>query len=103
MMIFQASAPGAYIIAFLMAVVFELIDVRQARHLAILLVVSWLTVVQPFVNVYYNQPSYTQFSMFANPVFIFEYALQVLSVACYFWILKQAYQKVVVLPAAVLV
>ncbi|HEV7349284.1 hypothetical protein [Telluribacter sp.] len=103
MMIFQASAPGAYIIAYLVAVVFELIEVRKAWHIGVLLAVSWLTVVQPFVYVYYDQPSYTSFGMFANPVFLFEYLLQLLSILCYFWILKQAYRKVVERQIPVLV
>ncbi|WP_247237071.1 hypothetical protein [Telluribacter sp. SYSU D00476] len=102
MMIFQASAPGAYIIAYLIAVVFELVDVRKTWHIGILLAVSWLTVVQPFVYVYYDQPHYTSFGMFANPIYILEYVLQILSVACYFWFLRQAYRKVVELPIPVL-
>ena len=95
MMIFQASAPGAYLIAFLVTVVFELIDVRNARHVGVLLALSWLTVVQPFVYVYNGQPSYVDFVMLSNPVYLFEYALQLLNVGCFFWILRQAYRHVI--------
>lgn len=91
MMIFQASAPGAYLIAFLMTIVFELIDVKDPWHIGILLALSWLTVVQPFVYVYNDQPSYTNFSMLGNPVYLLEYTLQLLNVACFFWILRQTY------------
>jgi hypothetical protein len=95
MMIFQASAPGAYVIAYLMAVVFELIDVRKAVHIGVLLALSWLTVVQPFVYVYNDQPSYTDFGMFGNSLYLFEYTLQVLNVGCFVWILRQAYLHIV--------
>lgn len=94
MMIFQASAPGAYVIAYLMAVVFELIDVRKTVHIGVLLALSWLTVVQPFIYVYNGQPSYTSFGMFGTPVYLFEYLLQILSVGCYGWILRQTYLHV---------
>ena len=95
MMIFQASAPGAYLIAFLVAVVFELIEVKNRWHIGVLLALSWLTVVQPFVYVYNGSPSYTSFGMLGHPVFLFEYSLQLLNVACFFWILRQAHRHVV--------
>ncbi|WAC11020.1 hypothetical protein [Dyadobacter pollutisoli] len=95
MMIFQASAMGAYVIAYLMAVLFEVIDIRKSIHVVVLLAVNWLTVVQPFVWVYIKQPAYTSLGMFGNPSFLFEYALQILNVLCFFWILKETYRKVV--------
>ncbi|TDB60876.1 hypothetical protein [Arundinibacter roseus] len=95
MMLFQASAPGAYLIAYLMAVVFELIDLKNMWHMTVLLTINWLTVVQPFVYVYNKQPSYTDFSMFAVPVYLFEYLLQVISVLCYLWILRQSYRHII--------
>ncbi len=95
MMLFQASAPGAYLIAYLVAVVFELVNLKKAWHVGILLTLNWLTVVQPFVYVYNDQPSYTSFGMFAEPIYLFEYSLQLVSVACFLWILRQAYQHVV--------
>lgn len=95
MMIFQASAMGAYLIAYLMAVLFEIIDIRKTLHVVILIAVNWLTVVQPFVWVYIGQPAYTSFSQFGNIVFLFEYVLQILNVLCFFWMLRETYRHVV--------
>ena len=95
MMIFQASAPGAYLIAFPVPVVFELIDIKNSWHITIVLALSWLTVVQPFVYVYNGQPSYTTFGMLGTPIYLLEYSLQILNVACFFWILYRAYRHVV--------
>lgn len=96
MMIFQASAMGAYVIAYLMAVLFEIIDIRKARHVVVLIALNWLTVVQPFIWVYIKQPAYTSLGMFSNTSYLFEYVLQVLNVLCFFWILRETYRKVVV-------
>jgi hypothetical protein len=95
MMIFQASAMGAYLIAYLMAVVFEIIDIRKTWHIAVLLLVNWLTVVQPFIWVYIGQPAYTSLTMFKNLNFVFEYSLEVLNVFCFFWMLRETYRYVV--------
>ena len=95
MMIFQASAMGAYLIAYLMAVLFEIIDVRKTFHVVVLLAVNWLTVVQPFVWVYIKQPAYISLGMFSNLSYLFEYCLQILNVLCFFWILRETYRKVV--------
>ena len=95
MMIFQASAMGAYVIAYLMAALFDIIDIRKSFHVAILILLNWLTVVQPFVWVSLDQPAYVSFSMFSNISYLFEYTLQLLNLACFFWILRKAYLKVV--------
>jgi hypothetical protein len=91
MMVFQASAMGAYLISYLMAVVFEIIDLKKTRHLLILLLLNWLTVVQPFVWVYIGQPAYTSFSMFGNLVYLMEYILEILNVGCVLWLMREAY------------
>ncbi|MCE6989149.1 hypothetical protein [Dyadobacter sp. CY323] len=96
MMIFQASAMGAYVIAYLMAVLFEIIDIRKTAHVLILLALNWLTVVQPFIWVYIKQPAYKSLGMFENPSFLFEYVLQILNVLCFFWVLRETYRKVAV-------
>ncbi|QRR02900.1 hypothetical protein [Dyadobacter sandarakinus] len=96
MMIFQASAMGAYVIAYLMAVLFEIIDIRKTIHIAVLLALNWLTVVQPFVWVYIGQPAYTSFGKLGNPSFLLEYILQILNVLCFLWILRETYRKVVI-------
>ena len=95
MMIFQASAMGAYVIAYLMAVLFEIVDIRKTKHVVVLLALNWLTVVQPFVWVYIKQPAYTSLSMFSNLSYLFEYSLQILNVLCFFWVLRETYRKVV--------
>jgi hypothetical protein len=95
MMIFQASAMGAYLIAYLMAVVFEIIDIRKTWHVAVLLLINWLTVVQPFIWVYIGQPAYTSFAMFKNLNNLFEYGLEILNVLCFIWILRETYRHVV--------
>jgi hypothetical protein len=95
MMIFQASAMGAYLIAYLMAVLFEIIDIRKSFHVFVLLALNWLTVVQPFIWVYIGQPAYKSFSVFGNGAFFFEYLLEILNVLCFFWILRETYRHVV--------
>lgn len=95
MVIFQASAISAYLIAFLMTVLFEIIDIRKTWPMLILLCINVLTIAQPFVWVYLKQPAYTSFSMFSNPHFLFEYILQILNVAGFAWILYKVYQHVV--------
>lgn len=96
MMLFQASAMGAYVIAYLMAVLFEIIDIRKTLHVVVLLALNWLTVVQPFVWVYIKQPAYISLEMFGNLSYLFEYALQVMNVLCFLWVLRETYRKVVV-------
>ncbi len=95
MMLFQASAMGAYVISYIMAVVFEVVDIRKTKHLVLLITLSWLTVVQPFIWVILEQPAYTSFSMFGNISYLLEYLLQILNVACFLWILQLTYQKIV--------
>ncbi len=95
MMIFQASAMGAYLIAYLMAVLFEIIDIRKTFHVAVLLLLNWLTVVQPFVWVYIKQPAYTSLGMFSDLSYLFEYILEILNVLCFLWILRETYRKIV--------
>lgn len=95
MVIFQASAISAYLIAFLMTVLFEIIDIRKARPMLILLTLNVLTIAQPFVWVYLKQPAYTSFSMFSNTHFLFEYILQILNVLGFAWILYKVYHHVV--------
>jgi hypothetical protein len=95
MMVFQASAMGAYLISYLMAVVFEIIDIKKTKHLFILLLLNWMTVVQPFVWVYIGQPAYTSFTMFGNSLYLMEYILEVLNLGCIIWITREAYFHIV--------
>lgn len=95
MMIFQASAMGAYLIAYLMAALFEIIDIRKTFHVFVLLLLNWLTVVQPFIWVYIGQPAYTSFGFLKNSSYVYEYLLEILNVLCFFWMLRETYRHVV--------
>lgn len=95
MMIFQASAPGAYVIAFLVVVVFQLVDVNKRADIAVIVLLGWLTVVQPFVNVYIGQPDYLAFSMFLKPAHLLDITLQLANVFCFIWIAYKAWFDVV--------
>ncbi len=94
MMIFQASAVGAYLIAYVMAVVFEIIDFRKKADMIIFMLINLLAVVQPFVWVYIGQPTYVSFSLLSDTAYLFEYTLQFLSVAGFFWILFKSWRHV---------
>lgn len=95
MMIFQASAPGAYVIAFLVVVVFELVEVTRWTDIFVVTALGWLTVIQPFVNVYIGQPDYLTFSMFAEPQHLLDISLQIANVLCFVWIVVKAWKRVV--------
>lgn len=95
MMIFQASAPGAYVISFLVIVVFQLVDVDNWSDVLIVVALGWLTVVQPFVNVYLGQPEYTSFLFFKEPRYLFDIFLQIANVLCFVWIVVKAWNDVV--------
>lgn len=95
MMLFQASAPGAYIVAFLVVVVFQLVNVDRKTDVLVIVLLGWLTVVQPFVNVYFGQPEYVEFSMFEDPRHLLDLTLQLLNVYCFIWIAVKAWNDVV--------
>lgn len=94
MMIFQASAMGAYIVCYMMAALFVCFEINKRTHLIILILINWLTVVQPFVWVSIGQPKYLSFSMFANPMNALEYCLEILNLLGFCWIVREAYRKV---------
>ncbi len=98
MTLFQPSAPGGYAVAYQLIMVFALIDPRNKWHGLLLLTFSWLLVVQPFIYVYNNSPTYTSFAVLANPILAFEYLLQVLNVGCYVVIFLLAVQKLRQMP-----
>jgi hypothetical protein len=93
MTVFQPSAPGGYAVAYLLIVLFEVIDVKNNKHLLLLFLFHVVMVVQPFVYVYNGSPSYQSFSMFSNPILIIEYLLQAVNVACYISVIVLAYHK----------
>ncbi len=93
LVIFQPSSPGAYVIAFLILLVFELTDTANPRHMLMLMILNWMTVVQPFLFVYLGQVQYTSFSYFRDPLYLLEGLLQVINVICLIWVIMLAYQK----------
>ncbi len=95
MMVFQASAPGAYVIAFIILVVFQLVDVNEWKDILVITALGWLTVIQPFVNVYIGQPDYLSFGMFGQPEHLLDITLQLLNVLCFVWIIVKAWNDVV--------
>lgn len=95
MMIFQASAPGAYIISFLVIVVFQLVDTNRWADIFVITALGWLTVVQPFVNVYLGQPEYISFHFFKDPRYLLDLTLQLANVLCFVWIVVRAWNNVV--------
>lgn len=95
LIIFQPSSPGAYMIAFVLLLTFELIDVNNPKEVGLLLLLNWMTVVQPFLFVYLGQVQYTSFTYLANPLQLLEAITQVVNVACLVWVINLAYQKTI--------
>lgn len=93
LIIFQPSSPGAYMIAFVLLLVFELIDTDNKTHLWMLMVLNWMTVIQPFLFVYLGQVQYTSFSYFKDPLYLLEGLTQVINVICLIWVINLAYLK----------
>lgn len=93
LIIFQPSSPGAYMIAFVLLLVFELIDTDKKSHIFMLMILNWMTVVQPFLFVYLGQVQYTSFSYFKAPSHLLEWLTQIINVICLVWVINLAYQK----------
>ena len=103
MMLFQASAPGAYAICFLVVVVFELLDLRQPTSILAVALLSLLTVIQPFVYVYNEMLAYTSFGLIgADTTNLLDYALQLANVGCLVWVVWASYRKALLQPARTL-
>jgi len=93
MSIFQPTSVGYYAFAYLLPLLFELVDWKKQRDVFVLLFMNALLVVQPFIFTYINSPTYDDLSVFSQPLYVFEYTLQVLNVACFGWYLWQVYRK----------
>lgn len=103
MMLFQASAPGAYAICFLIVVVFELLDFKKPSSILAIALLSLLTVIQPFVYVYNEMIAYTSFGLIgADTTNLLDYLLQLANVGCLVWVVLMAYQKALLQPARAL-
>ncbi|MFN4147260.1 MAG: hypothetical protein ACK4GN_15655 [Runella sp.] len=83
MTFFQLSSPGYYAFTYLLPLVMELVNWRSRREVAILLIFNLLLVVQPFLFTYLNSPTYDDPTVLLQPLYLLEYTLQVLNVACY--------------------
>ena len=93
MTLFLPSSPGYYAFTYLLPVCFEIINWRSRRDVFILLVINALLIFQPFLFTYLNSPIYNDISTLKKPLFALEYAMQVLNVAGFGWILWRAFQK----------
>jgi hypothetical protein len=93
MTIFQLSSPGYYAFTYLLPLVMELVDWKKNRDVVILLIFNALLVVQPFLFTHLGSPTYDDISILTKPLFLLEYVLQLLNVACYGWYFMKVYQK----------
>lgn len=93
MSIFQPTSVGYYAFAYLLPLIMELVDWKKQRDVVFLLFFNLLLVVQPFIFTYINSPTYDDLTVFSQPLFVLEYTLQVLNVACFGWYLWQVYRK----------
>jgi hypothetical protein len=93
MTIFQLSSPGYYVFTYMLPLVMELVDWKKSRDVAILLIFNALLVVQPFLFTHLNSPTYDDITVLGEPLFLLEYTLQLLNVACYGWYFLKVYQK----------
>lgn len=93
MTIFQLTSPGYYVFTYMLPLVMVLVDWKKSRDVVILLVFNALLVVQPFLFTHLNSPTYDDVTVLAKPLFLLEYTLQFLNVACYGWYFRKVYQK----------
>ena len=98
MSIFQPTSVGYYAFAYLLPLMMELVDWKKQRDVVVLLFLNLLLVVQPFIFTHINSPTYDDLTVFSQPLFVLEYTLQVLNVACFVWYLWQVYRKNVSSP-----
>ncbi len=92
MTVFQPSAMAYYLFTYLLAVVFELIDLRRSRDVLALLILNLLVITQPFVYTRLETPVFDTFAKLRQPLFALEYALEVAFVGMQFWLLRRAWQ-----------
>jgi hypothetical protein len=100
LIVFQPSSPGAYMIAFVLLLVFDVVDLENKREIFLLLLLNWMTVVQPFLYVYLGQVQYTSFTYLSNPLQLLEAMTQVVNVGCLVWVIWLSYQKASNIPTS---
>ncbi len=93
MTIFQLTSPGYYAFTYMLPLVIELVDWKKGRDVVILLVFNAVLVVQPFLFTHIGSPDYDDISVLSQPLFLLEYTLQILNLACYGWYFMKVYQK----------
>lgn len=94
MMVVQQSAYSSYIFIFLLPLTFVWIDFRNRREVVMFLIFNVLSVVHPSVwwrlkSPYYHSPA----EIFAQPIFVLDYALQVGVVVCTLYFLRMVWKK----------
>jgi hypothetical protein len=94
MTVLMPTSPGYYAFTYLLPFVFEVVAWRKKRELALLLVLNALLVVQPFLFTYLQSPNYEDFIMFKKPLYALEYALQVVNVVAFGWLVFITFRKV---------
>jgi hypothetical protein len=91
MALFQPSAMAYYLFTYLLAVVFELIDLRQSCDVLALLVLNLLVISQPFLYTQLDTPIFRDASFLSRPLLLLEYGLEVAFVAMQVWLLRRAW------------
>lgn len=94
MMLVQQSAYSNYIFIFLLPLVFVWIDFKNPKEIAWLLIFNVLSVVHPSLwwrleRPYYRSPA----DVFAQPIFVLDYLLQVGIVACTIYFIQLVWRK----------
>ena len=94
MMIAQQSAYSNYIFIFLLPLTFVWVDFNNRKEVTLFLLFNVLSVVHPSLwwrlkSPYYESPA----TIFAQPMYVLDYALQVGIVLCTFYFLRLVWQK----------
>lgn len=94
MMVVQQSAYSNYIFIFLLPLTFIWIDFRNKKEVVWFLGFNILSVVHPSIwwrlqSPYYRSPA----AIFAEPIYVLDYLLQVAIVVCTFYFLRLVWQK----------
>ncbi|WP_028666997.1 hypothetical protein [Runella zeae] len=94
MMVAQQSAYSNYIFIFLLPLTFIWVDFRNRREVIWFLIFNALSIVQPSLwwrlkSPYYRVPS----DIWAQPLYLLDYAMQIGVVICTFYFLRMVWQK----------
>lgn len=95
MTIFQSTSVGYYAFTYMLPLVLELVNWKSRKEVAILLFFNALLIVQPFLFTYLGNPNYDDVGVVKNPLYLLEYTLQLMNVACFGWYFWKVYQKAI--------